>query len=204
MTKVCPPGFICMSNGLIITCLVLAFIGMTVLYVLKNEPTKGFVRARQLQNVVPYPPQVLQAPPTIVNVAQGDSRYSRAPQPLRDWMAPPEVYSRGGPGQMPINIPTQGLPESFQSIGLIQSDGQMLPLYGRRTAGSSSRWNYYTRTDTYNPIPIPLKYQKRDCMDDVGCNEVMSGDHMMMEGTGQAGKVTLYNTGGPRYIPGII
>jgi hypothetical protein len=119
-------------------------------------------------------------------------------------MAPPEIAPPPMPGSVPINIPTQGLPESFQSVGMVTMDGKMLPLYGRRTTGSSSRWNYYTRTDTYNPIPVPLIYQNRACMDDVGCNELYSGDGVVMEGTGQHGKVTLYKFGGPRYIPGLI
>lgn len=143
--------------------------------------------------------------PTIIQIGRGgDDRYTRAPQPLRDWMAPPEFPPRGGIASIPINIPTQGLPESFQSVGMMNVSGKMLPLYGRRTAGSSDRWNYYTRTDTYNPVPIPLKYQKRDCMDDTGCTELYSGEHVKLEGTGEDGRVTIYKMDGPKYIPGLI
>jgi len=103
---------------------------------------------------------------------------------------------------MPINIPTQGLPESFQSVGIINVGDQVLPLYGRRTAGSSDRWNYYTRTDTYNPVPVPIRFGKRDCMDDVGCNEIMSGE--IVTALNKEGKTDIYRFDGPKYIPGMI
>jgi hypothetical protein len=134
----------------------------------------------------------------------GDSRFDRAPQPLRDWMAQPEFPPRGGLSSLPFNIPTQGLPESFQSIGTINVGEQVLPLYGRRTAGSSDRWNYYTRTDTYNPVPVPIQFQRRDCMDDVGCQEIMSGESVTVDALHKDGKTSIYRMGGPKYIPGLL
>lgn len=134
----------------------------------------------------------------------GDSRYDRAPQPLRDWMAPPEFPPRGGLSRLPFNQPTQGLPESFQSVGMIRVEDKMLPLYGRRTAGGSDRWNYYTRTDTYNPIPLPVQIQRRDCMDDVGCPEISSGDRVHIRGLQKEGQTEIYRFDGPKYIPGLL
>jgi len=136
----------------------------------------------------PQPVQAQQPVQQIQQVYSGDSRYSMAPEPLR-------VFQ-----QTPINIPTRGIPESFQSIGIINIDDKTLPLYGRRI--NNDRWNYYTRTDTYNPVPIPIRFQKRDCMDDIGCKEIMSGDeaHVM----NKFGKTTIYNYNGPKYIPGFI
>jgi len=147
--------------------------------------------------------------PTVVALASsmpssGDSRYDRAPQPLRDWRAIPELPPRGGISTLPFNIPTQGLPESFQSVGVINVNDQMLPLYGRRTTGGSDRWNYYTRTDTYNPVPLPVTYQKRNCMDGVGCSEMMSGETIVIDGLQKEGKAQLYRMDGPTYLPGIV
>ena len=148
-----------------------------------------------------------QSPPqtTVIPIKGGDSRYDMAPQPLRDWMAPPEFPPRGGIASIPINIPTQGLPESFQSVGVVNVDDKILPLYGRRTAGGGGdRWNYYTRTDTYNPVPIPVRFQKRDCMDDVGCNEILSGEEIKVEVMNKPGRTSMYRFDGPKYIPGLI
>jgi hypothetical protein len=78
-------------------------------------------------------------------------------------------------------------------------DGKLLPLYGRRVAPRSDFFNYYTRTDTYNPVAVPVRFKQRDCQDGVGCHEVMSGDEVDISLTGQKGKVTLYGFDGPRY-----
>jgi len=199
MTK-CPPGVWCIAGleltmGILIivlaVCLVIAvlFKPHTILSIPSSNPLQ------------PSPSQVTHQ--TIVQ--GGDSRYDRAPQPLRDWMAPPEFPPRGvrsATTSMPINIPTQGLPESFQSVGIINVGEQVLPLYGRRTTGGSDRWNYYTRTDTYNPVPVPVRFGKRNCMDDVGCNEIMSGE--TVTALNKEGKTDIYRFDGPKYIPGMI
>jgi len=157
-------------------------------------------------------PQIAMAQPMMAPMAQpmapitmiqqgGDSRYDRAPQPLRDWIGRPEMLPIGA---LPINIPTQGLPDSFQSVGVIQAGDQILPLYGRRTLRGSDRWNYYTRTDTYNPVPLPVHFQRRDCMDDVGCQEILSGETVKIDALHKEGKTNIYRSGGPKYIPGLL
>ncbi len=146
--------------------------------------------------------------PSVINnsVAGGDGRYSRPPQPLRDWMSPPEYPPRGGIATIPINIPTQGLPESFQAIGNIKvGDGKVLPLYGRRTySGSSDRWNYQTRSDTYNPLPLSINIRNKDCMNDTGCQELYTGDTVSIDDLGISGTVRLFQYDGPKYVPGLI
>jgi hypothetical protein len=193
----CPPGVFCISGGLgsvltIILVVALLFFLYAVLFMRPQAPT--IIMPRQ------------QAPQTtVIPIKGGDSRYDMAPQPLRDWMAPPEFPPRGGIASIPINIPTQGLPESFQSVGVVKVEDKILPLYGRRTAGGGGdRWNYYTRTDTYNPVPIPVRFQKRDCMDDVGCNEILSGEEIKVDVMNKPGRTSMYKYDGPKYIPGLI
>ncbi len=137
---------------------------------------------------------VLGLPPT-----GGDDRYTQAPKPTRWWRAPPD-RDTWNPTTLP-SLATRGLPESFQSVGFLKgAGGDIKPLYGRRTAGSNDRWNYYTRTDTYNPVPVPLNQGRRDCMDDTGCNEVFDGDNLKNI-NGEQMKVQLYKMAGPTYIP---
>lgn len=120
----------------------------------------------------------------------GDDRYTRAPEAERDWIAGPDLTRVPS---TPFNIPTQGIPESYQSMGLIKTgNGQMLPLYGRRSISSRDRYNYYTRTDTYNPIPIPITIKGRDCQDQVGCPELYDGDSVRIAPTKEEGEVTIY------------
>lgn len=192
LREICPPGIWCLtpSVGFLFIFVILLLIG-GLLYL--NKP---FEIQRQIQ-----------PPINITNVTDGsDDRYSMAPRPERNWMVGPDL--RGAliaPGSRPINIPTQGLPESYQSMGLLKtSDGAMLPLYGRRVASRSDRFNYYTRTDTYNPVPLPIRFKRRDCQDNVGCEELFNGEHVTIVPTKQEATATMYQFDGPTYIPGIV
>jgi len=187
----CPPGILCLSGNL--TTVIAIILGVALLFVMFSIFNKS--------PTIIIPPAPANTTPII---SRGESRYDRAPQPLRDWMMPAEYPPRGGIASIPINIPTQGLPESFQSVGLVNVDGAVWPLYGRRTAGGSDRWNYYTRTDSFNPVPIPIRFQKRDCMDDIGCQEVLSGEQVKIEVVGKEGTARMYRFDGPKYIPGLL
>jgi hypothetical protein len=133
-------------------------------------------------------------------VQSGDDRYRRAPRPQRFWETEPEIPTRGSLDP----VPTRGAPESYQQMGLVTgADGKPLPLYGRRVAPRSDRFNYYTRTDTYNPVALPVSFKKKDCQDNLGCDEVSNGDSIKISPTGETGKVTLYGFDGPRYSPDI-
>ena len=120
-------------------------------------------------------------PPSIavqVATSQGDDRFSRAPKPERHWVTRTGVIT--------------------------MEDGQVLPLYGRRTASRSDRFQYYTRTDTFNPVQLPIKHKRRDCQEDVGCEELFNGESVSIGPTGQRGAVTIYRFDGPTYVPGIL
>jgi len=112
---------------------------------------------------------------------------------------------------VPIQIPTRGLPEQFQQMGVLTSPGgsatsaspnrTLLPLYGRRTASGRERYNYYTRTDGYNPVQVPVSYKNRTCEDDNGCDEISTGDTVGVPLLGQTFVATTYKYNAPRYIP---
>ena len=188
-SSMCPPGVFCLSSGIILCIILFMFIGAAIF--LKPSST-----------IIMPPANGTHA--TTVTTALQDGRYSQAPQPLRDWMGRPEFPPRGGLTSLPINIATQGLPESFQSVGIIKAGEQILPIYGRRTTGASDRWNYYTRTDTFNPVPLPVQSNRRNCMDDIGCPELMSGEHVNVSALGKEGQVEIYRFDGPKYIPGLL
>jgi hypothetical protein len=194
----CPPGVLCLTPGLgIFLTVLVAFLVGALLYFARPQEQKQ----QQQKETQPEQKQSVQ-----VNVENGDDRYTRAPQPLRFWNVSPDL--RGAllpPGAFAINQSTQGVPESYQSMGIIKKDdGSVLPLYGRRTTGSGNRYQYYTRTDTYNPVPLPIRYNRKDCQDDVGCDELFSGEDIVIGPTGEKAKTTLYKFDGPTYIPGIV
>jgi hypothetical protein len=135
----------------------------------------------------------------------GDDRYTRAPEPLRLWQTGPDL--RGAmvpPGAIPINISTRGLPQAFQQMGIVKSGDKLLPLYGRQTAYRTDRYNYYTRTDTYNPVQLPVRFEKRDCMDSIGCSELMGGETIKVAALNKDANVEIYKFDGPQYIPGLV
>lgn len=198
----CPPGVLCVSPGLIIGVIILVV--AAALFFHGNRLQQPLV-ATQLMA-----PQAPQQPPINIRVQadSGDDRYTRAPKPERDWLARPDwstVWNAPTAigGTLPA-IATRGIPEAYQSMGVITIDGgEVLPLYGRRTASRSDRFQYYTRTDTYNPVQLPIRYKNRDCQDDVGCEELMDGEHVRVSATGKEGKATLYRFSGPTYIPAV-
>ena len=195
MTKrVCPPGVWCFSSSLGV--FLISFLLLAIFFVLIQKNT--------LSTLFVVPQSNSRAPTAIVQDG-GDDRYTRAPEPLRFWQTGPDL--RGAmvpPGAVPINIPTRGLPQAYQQMGIIKSGEKLLPLYGRQTAYRTDRYNYYTRTDTYNPVQLPVRFEKRDCMDSIGCNELLGGEKIKISGLGDEGHVEVFKFDGPTYIPGLV
>ena len=148
--------------------------------------------------------QIPSMAPQAIHV-DSDDRYTRAPKPERHWITRPDIpNSEEIYGKLP-RVPTRGIPETYQAMGIIKiEDGQILPLYGRRTTARSDRFQYYTRTDTYNPVQLPIRFNRRDCQDDIGCEELGDRDVVTISPTNQRGTATIYRFDGPTYVPGIV
>jgi hypothetical protein len=187
----CPPGVLCISSELILVLAVLiAAAGAIAFIFYKGQEVPLTIPQRTMTTTVISPPQ------------GGDDRYTRAPKPERNWAATPDLSAIWNSGATLPAIPTRGIPETYQSMGTIRTeDGQILPLYGRRTASRSDRFQYYTRTDTYNPVQIPIEYKRRSCQDDVGCEELYDRDRVNLGPLQKSGEVTVYRFSGPTYIP---
>ena len=187
----CPPGMICFPNSFglfsIPSATLVGIVLIAIALAMWSQSQSRPIVILQGQ------PSEAQQPVSIINqVETGDDRYSRSPEAERVWDTPPD-YSRIPSASKPFNIPTQGVPESYQSMGIVKTpDGKLLPLYGRRCISSRERYNYYTRTDSYNPLPIPVYMQGRDCQDQVGCPELFNGDQVKLSTLDQMGEVTIY------------
>lgn len=180
---------------LLVGCAIVIVLGLV--YVAYLDLSNKQMPDINVQVLRPPQPQLMST-----NFNTGDDRYTRAPKPERDWMSSPDLsVLRGSRYNLP-SIPTRGIPETYQQMGVLRvDDGSVLPLYGRPTASRSDRYQYYSRTDTYNPVQLPIRYNNRDCTDDVGCNELYSGDSVSLAPSGKRGEVTLYRLSGPTYIP---
>jgi hypothetical protein len=187
----CPPGIFCITPNLILLVAILVVLSIYVY----NEYNKSntSVKEKPSHSMLHQAHVQPQQQPIYINVARGgDNRYTRAPEPTQNY------YGL-------TSVATQGIPDDYQSMGVVKtSNGELLPLYGRRAGSRSDRFNYYTRTDTNNPIPLPIKFKKRDCQDDVGCEELFDGENVEISPTNQNGTVSIYRFNGPTYIPNVI
>jgi hypothetical protein len=191
----CPPGVFCITpTFLLIAALLLA----VCVYIFYNGTPIQIQIQSQPQPQLPVAVQIAAA-------QSGDDRYSQAPKPERHWITKPDIPTSAEIyGKLP-RVPTRGIPETYQSMGIIKTDdGQILPLYGRRTASRSDRFQYYTRTDSYNPVQLPIQHNRRDCQDDIGCEELSNSDVVTVVPTNQKGTATIYRFDGPTYVPGIV
>ncbi len=116
---------------------------------------------------------------------------------------------------VPINIETRGSGGDFQQVGILSkqvidedtkvpgnnTDTNVLPLYGKPTYRGSSRWLYYTETDKFNPIKIPISVNNKDCTDDQGCDELFDGSEVVIPSYNGKFTVKIYKFNKPRYIP---
>jgi len=203
---ICPPGFFCMDTGFIVfTALVLlAVAGFAYMHADKSEKEIKIVVERE------------ERAPTYVQASSSSSGrdYRSPPSPERMYATMPDTRGFAPPPgvrAVPIQVPTQGYPEEYQQVGVLTAQGgsstsaspnrTLLPLFGRRNATGRDRFNYYTRTDGFNPIQVSLNYKNRQCDDDNGCDEIFSGDTVSVPQLGQTFVSTVYKYNVPRYIP---
>jgi len=107
----------------------------------------------------------------------------------------------------PVEIPVNTEPEfrpppikeykpgHVQQMGiLLGEDGETLPLYGKEVRGRRDRYHYYTSTPGQQIYSIPVSYDNRDCMDDIGCQELYGQEKVSVLGKGTPYEAKLYRT----------
>jgi len=202
----CPPGIFCVTPMFTLCMFIVIIVVLIGVYFVSKDV--------KLPNIVVEMPAAPSSPsPQETNLNQkivvegGDDRYRRAPEPLRNWATRPDLRGALIPqGAVPIFQPALGYPDQFQQMGIltIENTSQILPLFGRRAGNRSDRYNYYTRTDSYNPIQLPISYERRDCMDDIGCGELYGSETVKIDGMNNFAKVKVYKYDAPRYIPAVL
>jgi hypothetical protein len=214
---VCPPGFWCMDTGfLLFVLLILCALFAGVYFHNKTNLKQEDILKNIHINIVDK-----KQPAEEVNVPMMEARSTTHEYDRRSPTAPERYYGAGpdirgfipppGVPVIPIQIPTQGLPEQFQQIGVLSAPGgtstsaspnrTLLPLFGRKVAVAKDRYNYFTRSDGFNSIQVPVSYKNRSCEDDNGCDEIYSGETVAVPLLGQSFVATTYRYNLPRYIP---
>jgi hypothetical protein len=86
-------------------------------------------------------------------------------------------------------------PGYMQQMGILTGAGQeTLPLYGKEVRGRRDRYHYYTTTGGENLYPIPVAFNGRDCMEDIGCEELYGTETVSVTGKTGSYAVKLYRT----------
>lgn len=86
-------------------------------------------------------------------------------------------------------------PGHMQQMGILVGDGEeTLPLYGKEVRGRRDRYHYYTTTGGENLYPIPVSHNGRDCVDDIGCQELYGNESVSVTGKTGSFQVNMYRT----------
>ena len=86
-------------------------------------------------------------------------------------------------------------PGYMQQMGVLTgADGETLPLYGKEVRGRRDRYHYYTTTGGENLYPIPVSHDGRDCIDDIGCQELYGNESVSVTGKTGSFDVKMYRT----------
>jgi hypothetical protein len=134
----------------------------------------------------------------------------------------------GGCGYLPVNIETHGVRSNYSQMGILtksvdgvnnnnkrkmftddnaESNGNIentliLPLMGRRCLSGRDKWQYYTISNTGNlQTKLPVRVNGKSCTSEYGCDEIMNGDVIHVEGYNHRFSATVYENTTFSYIP---
>ena len=86
-------------------------------------------------------------------------------------------------------------PGFMQQMGILVGSGEeTLPLYGKEVRGRRDRYHYYTTTGGENLYPVPVTHNARDCMEDIGCEEIYGNESVSVTGKTGSYMVNMYRT----------
>lgn len=196
MTKKCAPGIICFEN---VTFGIIIIILFVILYI-------GFYYFQKNQQVI------IQRETTQLRPNYGYSNLPPTHDTLGDPYAPPLkderflVAARDIRGYIPVNVPTQGVDETYRQVGILtplnnKHGVTILPLMGRPLITNRDKWQYYCMNDKERSIKLPISHNGKSCTNEYGCNSLYNGDTVYLEGYNDTFKVTVYDNAPMRYIP---
>jgi hypothetical protein len=210
MAKKCVPGVFCIENMTLAVFLflfiVLAYLYYTFIVKVKSNSSPVVVyqnpvhvigtgiATRNAPNVImdPYGPPFR----TDGTYFPGDS------SDIRGLPMIPQVPIRAG---IPVNIETRGLGLDYSQLGILTrgNGGDMiLPLMGRRLMSGLDKWQYYTISNTGNMnTKLPVSLKGKSCSGEYGCDSIMNGDIVYVEGYNDTFRVTMYENSRFNYIP---
>lgn len=201
MAKKCIPGVICIEN---ITLAVFAFLFIVLgymyyLFFVKIQRHPQIIQQREYVNI-PMGVSTRNMPNIILDPygppLKNDGIYF--PRDSRDIRGIPV-----SPG-IPVNVETRGLNQDYSQMGILtrDKDDLILTLMGRRLITGLDKWQYYTISNTGNMnTKLPVYIRGKNGSGEYGCDVLMSGDVVYVEGYKDVFKATIYENARFTYIP---
>ena len=215
MGKKCIPGVICIENMTLFILIVLSIMTGYMYYTI-------IVKPNQQPSVVILQQSPNSLLPAIPNAPINSMILPLATSVRRDTLSDPYAPPLKTPGitsvyhprdsadvrGIPVNIRTQPREVNYQQIGILTRPNSrtkeelILPLMGRKHVSNRDKWQYYTMSNTGNlNTKLPVSKSGRSCTSEYGCDELMNGDTIFVEGYNEAFKATIYENSLYNYIP---
>jgi len=92
---------------------------------------------------------------------------------------------------------------SYEQMGTLtpandKAQGNILPLMGKQHR-NGQRWNYYTIANQFNSVKLPIMVKGKDGLNDIGVEELYSGDTVLVKGQDAVYNVLVYDNIGYQY-----
>jgi hypothetical protein len=101
-----------------------------------------------------------------------------------------------------VNVETRSTGMSYSQMGILTRDDLILPLMGRQHMSGRDKWQYYTISNTGNlNTKLPVSVKGKSCTSEYGCDQIMNGDHVYVEGYKNTFNATVYENNMFSYLP---
>ena len=206
----CPPGLYCMNS---ITFIILGLIFMIIIYVIymnsftntnnnnnNNNTEKIVIKEKNNMNFPYFTPSY-----PYTNLGN-DVLLNPYSAPLSDDRYIIPQINRVPNGTIPINVSTNigAVDTNYRQMGILtamNSKGKIMPLMGRPLFTNRDKWQYYTMSDQYNSVKLPVVKNGRSCTNEYGCDRIYDGDSVYIEGINETYKSTIYDSDTIKYLP---
>jgi len=129
-------------------------------------------------------------------------------EPRRSYPFTTDIYNnvQRYQAKIGVNIPTRGVASDYQPVGILtnidtKKNPNILQLFGRAMYPGSYRWQYYTNSDNFQTVKVQVIHKGRECMSDIGCDELYTGDLVRIPSYDSQFRVEMYRLDSPAYIP---
>lgn len=200
MGKKCVPGVFCIEN---MTLFILVMITILLCYMYYQQYIKERKEEKENTKIVIVNPPA--ASPLVGISTRNDVLNDPYAPPMKNdgYFFPPDSGDIRG---IPVNIRTRGLDMNYQQVGILtrtnSSAELILPLMGRRLMNGRDKWQYYTMSNTGNlNTKLPVSVKGKSCTGEYGCDNIMNGDIVYVEGYKDTFNATIYENNLFNYIP---